>query len=367
MQFRKYNIPPKNQGGGQSTSESQTPSYDGGGGYVQPVDLTDVWNAINDNTTSISNNTTRIGNLQTQINNIEGKYLKHGGDNDDSDYGFGSLTTDLIKSTRIYDRSCGYEIYGDVDNGYTITVEDLDNSMIPFSGAESINYMVDYVGYATGTVEYPDAFHLANTTTGAIVKFQAGYNANPSQYFTLQEEHAYVRITDSTSGDDEMPPDMRPAPPGAQYQQISDTMYYHPQDNTTHIYEEADVAELDIIDIEITATTAQAEIVNGAWMELEKDEQGNWIVPLDILGDDMTYSLRYKATVHYNRPNISGNFSVFIEGTDANNNQTVLYGGSTRRTTVTSTAVSVMNNNNGYALMSDGLYKITNGSWTKLI
>ena len=366
MNFKKYDNPPSGQ-----TTNSTTiiNNYNGGGGSTIEVDLTDVYSKINTNAQGISNNSNRITALEQQQGSAGNQFLHKGGDSDTGSYSLGEVITDTIKSSALGKQGIGYKIEGTPENGYTFQMQQLTENSIPFARVDSLGYVVDYMGTTTATMQADDQFTLNNSVDGATVKFATGYAASPSNQFTLRDEKAWVRRVNIDTGQDSedssLPP-IQPAPAQG-YVEISETIYYRPVDDSSHIYDKLDAdAALAVGDV-VTATTAQADVVEGLWIELERDADGLWIIPLLANGEDTAYSIRYKATFTHNRSGIQDSYRVFIVGTDSANDMTWSSGGSAKRVTITPSAVAVMDGVNGYMLRSDGLYKITGGGETKLI
>lgn len=360
MNFKKYDSPQSGQ---------TTIINGGGGGATIEVDLTDVYAKISTNAQGIANNTSRISALeQAQANNTN-QFLHKGGDSDTGTYSLGEVITDAIRSSALGTQGIGYKIWGTPENCYTFQIQQLTENSIPFQRVDSVGYVVDYKGTTTATIQGDDQFTLNNSVDGATVKFRAGYEATPSSQFTLREEHCWVRRVNVNTGedseDDSLPP-LHPAPAQG-YVQISETIFYRPVDDSSHIYEKIDAdAALAVGDV-VTATTAQADVVEGLWIELERDSDGLWILPLLANGENTAYSIRYKVTLYHNRDNITDTYRVFIEGTDSANDTTWTSGGSTKRVTITPNAVAVMDGTSGYMLRSDGLYKITSQGEVKVI
>lgn len=365
MNFRKYDNPPS----GQTTNSTTIINNYGGGGSTIEVDLTDVYNKINTNAQGIANNSNRITALEQQQGSASNQFLHKGGDSDTGSYSLGEVITDSIKSSALGKQGIGYKIEGTPENGYTFQMQQLTENSIPFARVDSLGYVVNYKGTTTATMQADDQFTLNNSVDGATVKFATGYEASPSNQFTLREEHCWVRRVNVDTGEDsedESLPPIHPAPAQG-YVEISETIYYRPVDDSSHIYDKLDAdAALAVGDV-VTATTAQADVVEGLWIELERDADGLWIVPLLANGEDTAYSIRYKATFSHNRDNITDSYRVFIVGTDSANGTTWSSGGSAKRVTITPSAVAVMDGVNGYMLRSDGLYKITSQGETKLL
>lgn len=313
MTIAKYNTSK-----GSNTYKTTVNNYVGG----VSVDTSGLEAQIAANTSSISQNRVNIYNLQNVINDIPNKYLKRTGDNSDYSYRFGTVYTDYLQSQN-YNSGRGFKLVGSADSTandkYFFKMIDLGNGYINFTTTTSDETeIVSYTTYKKMILNKNNAFTITNSVSGASVIVQAGYNLTHSHNFTIISEKLQYKY----------------------YQSMSLQMTVPPSD-TSDDY---------------------------VWTDAEEVSNG-WQIPITSDGRQTTYVLRYIVEYSYSDKTMTGAISLFIQGTDPNNNQTLFYGGSSRYTEMTSTYVQCISGSSGCKMTSDGIYKSSDGgeNWTKVL
>ena len=313
MKIAKYNTKK-----GSNTYKTTINNYIGG----SSVDTSGMEAQIAANTISINQNKVNITNLQNVVNDIPNKYLKRTGDSSEHSYKFGTIYTDNLESQN-YNSGRGYRLVGSADSTtndkYFFKIIDLGNGYIHFTYTNSSEAeVVGYTNYDKISLEKHNAFTITNSVSGASVIVQAGYNLTQSQKFTIISEKLQYKY----------------------FQSIST----------------------------LTAAAPSNNFDDSMWADAREVHNG-WEIPITSDGRQTTYELRYVVEYSYNDSTINGTISLFISGTDPNNDQTLFYGGSSRYTEMTSTYVQCISGSSGCKITSDGIYKSSDGgeNWTKVI
>lgn len=311
MRIAKYNT-----NKGSNTYKATINNYIGGG---NTVDTSGLEAQIATNANNIATNRVDIVNLQNIVNAIPNTYLRRTGDSSIHYYRFGKVYTDNLESGN-YSSGRGFSLSGDSNSAeedkYIFKIIDLGNGYIPFTATTSDQEQVSYTSYAKKILEQDSAFTITNSIAGASVVVSAGYNVS-NRYFTIISQKLQYQV----------------------YQSLS-----------------------------INASPSDSD---AAWNDAEYT--GGWEIPLASNGRECTYKLRYIVEYSYDCGNTTlpavGFISLYIEGTDAENNQTFSYGGSSRYSEMTSSYVQCLSGSCGYKMMADGIYKTTDGgeTWTKVL
>ena len=322
MRIAKYNTSK-----GSNTYKTVVNTVVSGGGSV---DTSGLEAQIAANSASISENRVNISDLQNTVNAIPGKYLKRTGDSTDSTYRFGTIYTDNLESQN-YNSGRGFRLVGDsnssAEDKYQFKMIDLGNGYINFTATASEETREVYnTSYDKMTLLKNNAFSINNSVPGASVIVSAGYNLTHRNYFTIISEKL-------------------------QYQYFQS--------------------------ISFTANPPGSEIGGNDTLWFDAEQVGNgWEIPLTSNGRESTYNIRYIVEYSYNSPTAGGTqaqwigyISLYIQGTDPNNNRTYFYGGSYRYTEMTSSYIQCISGTSGYKMTSNGIYKSTDGgeSWTKVL
>ena len=145
---------------------------------------------------STSKNASDIAEINKQLSGLDGKYLKHGGDDDDGLYEFGRVASFDFFSPEYFSTGMGYRATFDA-NGYEINVRDLGATTLPLTTTTGISTLL--TSEVTLSVQLNSAFTVQNDIEGAHVAFKAGLNSTPSGA-TIIAEQAYVKRTGMMRG-----------------------------------------------------------------------------------------------------------------------------------------------------------------------
>lgn len=354
IRFKRYNVPSSSGGDAQATVVNNT----GGGSSVVTVDLSDVYDRLNNLESGVNRNKDDIRTINNTLDTLDDTYINHGGDSDDGAYTFGQVISDDVRSPWFFSDGIGFRAYWD-ETGYQSIIKDIGISNISFTRQNGEATQLTNQGYTRVTIQKDNAIVLTNTIQGASVYFKAGINTLPAGA-TIIEEHCYASMFKS------MEPNQQPTPQLAPAQPPVDDELIEPNTTavTTTIYTKAamDMAEVTGMNIDDIDVPISPETISGLWTELYKDGQ-EWVLRLDTSGHECTYSLRYEAIIYYSNQQLQTYVTPYITGS-IDDSTTRFYGGSTKQTIATPQHITVIEDNNGMRITKDSILKTTDGGAT---
>ena len=355
INYKKYNV-------GDSDATGVVIAGGAQGGNVT-VDLSDVYDRLNQLDTSVNKNKEDIRTINNTLGRLDEDYINHGGDEDDGAYTFGQVISDDMRSPYFFTDGIGFRAYWD-ESGYTAIIKDIGISNIQFNKVTGENTQLLNKGYTRVAVQKDNAITLTNTLQGASVYFKAGITALPAGA-TITEEHCYVSMSKQMDQQSQPTPQLAPPQPPID----DDLILPDITADTTTIYstQAMDVAEVTGLNVDDIDVPVGPETINGLWTELYKDGQ-DYVLRLDTSGHECTYSLRYEAIVYYSNPSLVSYVQPYIKG-NVTDNTTRYYGGTSKQTIATPTDVTVIEGNNGMRMTSGNIQKTTDGgqTWTNLL
>lgn len=170
--------------------------YTGGGGTTASIDLSDVYNKINDNTKDIQQNTKDIKTLKGQISGLDDKYIRKdiSDSNDDNILSLGGVITDSVMTTK-YGQYKGVSLGKVGEDDWQVIVRGIaDNIDKTTELTDKIGDTVLYDKNATSesTTVYGNSFVIDNTTKGATALVKAGFTK--SSGITIISEQLYYSV-----------------------------------------------------------------------------------------------------------------------------------------------------------------------------
>lgn len=350
MNFVKYD---KNKGGNGTTIVN---NYAGAGSVS--VDLTDIYNKINSLQASLLNASNEIAGLRNTINGLDSVYLNHGGDEDSGAYSLGRVISDDVISPWYFSHGMGYRLVYS-ESGYCFDIKDVAIGSIGLTTTNATSSSLNHNEETFLDVQLDNAFTITNNIQGAYVLFKAGVRSLPSNA-TLVEEHAYVSISQQLDPN-ATPVQQAPAIDVEEDNGEVKRVIYNDTTSATTMYSE-DAYEVAKITLTPIGDLDTGTTIHGRWSEITKD--GNeWFIPLKYDGRQTTYSIYYTATVFYNGQT-EIYCSAYIEGTDATNNLTRYYGGTSKHTHITPDSVTIEEGNNATKITPTAIQRTTNGGTT---
>jgi hypothetical protein len=157
-------------------------------GGTQVTTGADYSSAINDLSDATAKNSSDISAINKTLSGLDGRFIKHGGDDDTGLYDFGRVSSDDFFSPNYFADGAGFRAYFG-SNGYEVNVRDIGDTTIPL--ATTTGTSIELTGDTQLTVQLNDAFILANEQIGARVLFRAGLNSTPTGA-TIISEQAYA-------------------------------------------------------------------------------------------------------------------------------------------------------------------------------
>lgn len=355
INYKKYNVGDDGTAGVVIAGGTQ-------GGNVT-VDLSDVYDRLNQLDTSVNKNKEDIRTINNTLGRLDEDYINHGGDSDDGAYTFGQVISDDMRSPWFFSDGIGFRAYWNA-SGYTAIIKDIGISNITFTKVTGENTQLLNKGYTRVAVQKDNAIVLTNTLQGASVYFKAGITTLPAGA-TITEEHCYVSMSKQMAENQQPTQQLAPAQPPIG----DDLIIPNISADTTTIYssEAKNVAEVTGLNVDDISVPVGPEVINGLWTELYKDGQ-DWVLRLDTSGHECTYSLRYEAIVYYTNASLVSYVQPYIKG-NVTDNTTRYYGGTSKQTIATPTDVTVIEGQNGMRMTNTNIQRTTDGghTWTNVL
>ena len=316
MRFTKYNTI---KGSGSSTSNGATVAVSSSNS--PSVDLSGVYQMIDENNTKIAQQAAQINSLNAIVGGLESKYLrKDRSDSTDHILTIGAARSDSFVSCRYDTTGVGYALTetGTASNSpnYALILSGLGNGCSQIS-CKSV--MLDEMIMNSETIynqviklSCSNCFSINNSTQGAYVLLDAGYSCG--NHYSILEESLYMNYTQ----------EMQPA----------------------------GIAPVD--------PPEQIDYNFGAEME----KQGSyWRVPLVSNGRNTNYNFTYIVKYNYLAPNQQvvpmQAINLYIRGT--NDTTTDYYGGVANKLVATPDYLQLTTNGAGLRITSQGIYRLAAG------
>lgn len=308
MIIAKYNIA---QGSGSNASQGAT-AVSGGAGGSASVDLTPITDKIATLESKVSNLELQLNKANIVLAGLDGRFLSKFGDRSEYSYALGALYTDFIQS-ELYWNGVGFRISGSP----TAAVEDKYNLIIKDVG---------WARVAFNSIQQSEVTMVDSNTDGTTAQL----NANVSIGATNAAGYILVDCGATLTNE-------------RCFSDVAKTVTYSV---TRRIGNQIDVT---------------------GYQEAETDSAGNFILYFGK-GDAISFSIRFEYTFAFRQYGnmTSGTYRLYIQGTDAGNSQTDIFGTTAKTTIVNASGVTVMQGDDGKRITSSGVQTTTDGgtTWT---
>ena len=309
MIIAKYNIAP---GSGSNASKGAT-AVSGGAGGSATVDLFPLTAKIATLEAKVSSLELLLSKANAVLAGLDGRFLSKLGDRSEYSYALGALYTDFIQS-EMYDNGVGYRISGSptaqVEDKYNLIVKDLGWAQVQFN-----------------TVRQSDVTMVTDNTDEATAQLTAN---NVSIGATLAAGYLLVQCGAVLTNE-------------RCFTEVAKRVIY-----------------------QVSKTIGNQTFVSG-WREAETDSAGNFILEFGK-ADNVCFTIRFTYTFAFRKYGdiTSGTYSLYIGGTDPDDNMTDCFAAAIKTTTVNASGVSVMQGDDGTRITSSGVQHTTDGgtTWT---